>query len=58
MRKFYPLILLTDSAVIYHAGMNQLDHIVVAADSLQQGVDYLREGQKVRIMIAETSGAS
>ena len=29
MRKFYPVILLTDSAVIYHAGMNQLDHIVV-----------------------------
>lgn len=49
MRKFYPVILLTGSAVIYHAGMNQLDHIVVAADSLQQGVDYLRETLGVEV---------
>ena len=28
--------------MIYHADMNQLDHIVIAADSLQQGVDYVR----------------
>ena len=40
--KFYRVILLTGSVVIYHSGMNNLDHIVVAADSLKQGVDYIR----------------
>ena len=40
--KFYRVILLTGSVVIYHSGMNNLDHIVVAADSLKQGVDYVR----------------
>lgn len=29
--------------------MNQLDHIVIAADSLQQGVDYLRETLGVEV---------
>ncbi|MDH3386477.1 MAG: VOC family protein [Gammaproteobacteria bacterium] len=35
--------------MIYHAGMNQLDHIVIAADSLQQGVDYLHQTLGVAI---------
>lgn len=29
--------------MIYHEPMNNLDHIVIAADSLQQGIDYVRE---------------
>ena len=35
--------------VNYHAQMNRLDHIVVAAHSLQQGVDYLQETLGVEI---------
>lgn len=29
--------------MIYHCTMNSLDHIVIAAQDLQQGVDYVRE---------------
>lgn len=42
-RKFYRVILLTGSVVIYHAPMNCLDHIVIAAHDLEQGAGYLRK---------------
>jgi hypothetical protein len=47
--KFYPVKLLTGSVVIYHIGMNSLDHIVIAAASLRQGVDYVRTTLGVEI---------
>jgi len=49
--KFYRGILLTGSVVIYHIGMNNLDHIVVAANNLQQGVDYVRKSLGVEIPV-------
>ena len=47
--KFYLGILLTGSVVIYHTGMNNLDHIVIAADTLEQGVNYVRKNLGVEI---------
>ena len=49
--KFYRGNLFTGSVVIYHIGMNNLDHIVVAASSLQQGVDYVHEILGVEIPV-------
>ena len=47
--KFYLGILLTGSVVIYHNGMNNLDHIVIAADTLEQGIEYVRKNLGVDI---------
>ena len=41
--KFYSVNLFTDSFVKYHGAMNRIDHLIVAADSLEQGQIYLRE---------------
>ena len=41
--KFYSVNLFTDTFVKYHGTMNRIDHLIVAADSLEQGRVYLRE---------------
>jgi Glyoxalase-like domain len=47
--KFYLGILFTGSVVNYHVGMNNLDHLVIAANTLEQGVDYVRKSLGVEI---------
>ncbi|MEM7565559.1 MAG: VOC family protein, partial [Pseudomonadota bacterium] len=46
---FYSVSLFIGSALLYHCAMNKLDHIVVAASSLKQGVEYIRETLGVTI---------
>ena len=49
--KFYLGILFTGSVVNYHIGMNNLDHLVIAANTLEQGVDYVRKSLGVEIPV-------
>ena len=49
--KFYSVKLFTDSAVHYHWAMNKLDHIVIAAETLELGVDYINSKLGVAIPV-------